>query len=86
MIKTPEIDGPHDAFLKQAVTYSIPLASGCTYEWNYPEGCTLISGQYTNALTLNWGASNGCVNVTETDASGCKKQYKTVFVVVKDLK
>ena len=86
LIKTPEIDGPHEAFLKQAVTYSIPLTLGCTYEWNYPEDCTIVSGQNTNSLTLNWGASDGCIHVTETDSSGCKKQYKTVFVTLKALK
>ena len=86
LIKAPEIDGPHEAFLKQTVSYSVTLIAGSSYEWKYPEGCTLVSGQNTNAVALNWGASSGCVNVTETDASGCKKQYKTVFVSVKDLK
>lgn len=86
LIKAPEIDGPHTASLKEMVTYTVPLTEDSSYEWTYPESCTLVTDQNRNAISLNWGASNGCINVTETDASGCKKQYKTVFVSVKDLK
>lgn len=86
LIKAPEIEGPHEAFLKQTVTYSVPLTAGSSYEWKYADGCSLVSGQDTNSLTLNWGASSGSIHVTETDIAGCKKQYKTVFVRVRDLK
>ncbi|MBL0330184.1 MAG: PHB depolymerase family esterase [Bacteroidetes bacterium] len=86
LLKAPEIDGPHEALLKQTVTYSVPLTNGCTYEWTFPEGCTLVTDQNTNSITLNWGASSGCINVTEMDANGCKKQFKTVFVTVRDFK
>ena len=84
LIKTPEIDGPHSAFLKEVVTFSVPLTEGSTYEWKYPDDCTLVSNLNINMFSVNWGPSNGCINVTETDKNGCKKQYKTVFVTVKD--
>lgn len=86
LIKTPEIDGPHEAFLKETVTYTVPFTEGSSYEWAYPESCTLATDQNRNAISLNWGASSGAIHVTETDSNGCKKQYKSVFVIVKDLK
>ena len=85
LIVTPEIAGPHSAFLKQMVTYTVPLTEGSSYEWEYPGSCTLVTDQNRNAISVNWGASSGGINVTETDVNGCKKQYKTVFVTVKDM-
>jgi len=86
LLKAPEIEGPHEVLLKQTVSYSVPFTAGSNYEWKYPDGCTLTKNQNTNAITLNWGSTSGCINVTETDSMGCKRQYKTVFVTVRDLK
>lgn len=85
LIGTPEIDGPHETFPKQSLTYSVPYTEGCSYQWTYPDGCTLVN-QDKGSITLNWGATSGCLNVTEINANGCRKQFKTVFVALKDLK
>lgn len=86
LIPAPVIFGKTEVFLKQNVTYTVPLNPGSSYEWNYPAGCTVAGDQNTNSITLTWGASSGCINVTETDAKNCKKQYKTLFVTLHDLK
>ncbi|MCX6296927.1 MAG: PHB depolymerase family esterase [Bacteroidetes bacterium] len=86
LISPPEINGPHSRFLKQSASYSVPLTLGAKYDWSFPEGCTIVSGQNTNNIAVTWGSSSGCINVTETDSNGCKKQFKTVFVTVEDLK
>ncbi len=86
LITTPEIDGPHTALLNQTYTFTVPLTESSSYEWHYPDSCTLVTDQNRNAISVRWGSNNGCINVTETDVNGCKKQYKSLFVTVKDLK
>ncbi len=86
LIAVPEISGPHSVFSNQKVSYSVPLTFGSKYEWNFPSDCTLEQGLNTNSITLKWGTSSGYINVTETDASNCKKQYKTLFATMNDLK
>ncbi len=86
LITVPEIKGPHRVFLKQAVSYSVPMTIGSSYEWSYPSDCKLEGEQNTNTIKLNWGAVSGNINVTETDANNCKRQYKTLFATLNDLK
>jgi hypothetical protein len=64
------------------ITYSVPLATNAKYTWTYPSNCTVVKNDNTNSITLNWGDTSGCINVTETDNSGCSKQYQTLFVKV----
>ena len=54
------------------VTYSVPVTSGNTYTWNAPAGATIISGQGTNSISVNFSTTSGYVSLTETDAGGCK--------------
>jgi len=86
LIKSPEITGPHEVFAKESVTYSVSPQSGSSYEWTVPDGSIFSGSKETNTISINWAASSGTVNVTETDLNGCKKQYKTIFVTVKDQK
>ncbi len=81
LIETPVITGKVSLLpQEQNVTYSVPLNDKCTYEWTYPTDCSVIKNDTGNSITLNWGNRPGCINVTETDASFCKKQYQTLFV------
>ncbi len=54
------------------VTYSVPVTSGNNYTWAVPAGATIISGQGTNSIAVNFSATSGYVSLTETDAGGCK--------------
>ena len=84
LIPTPEITGPHELFSKERVTFSVPANPGSTFEWDVPEGSIFINNKDSNSITINWPTASGSVDVTETYLSGCKKQYKTIFVRVKD--
>jgi feruloyl esterase len=86
LIPTPVIIGKTEAIFRQTLTYTVPLHPGSTYVWSYPSDCTLVTDQNTNTITLNWGATSGCINVTELSSTNCKKQYQTLFVKFNDLK
>ena len=53
------------------VVYSVPVQSGFTYTWTVPSGITIVSGQGTNSITVNFGSASGNISVSETDASAC---------------
>ncbi|MFL5765568.1 MAG: PHB depolymerase family esterase [Bacteroidia bacterium] len=82
----PMIEGETKVTSNQTVTFSVPSHAGSTYQWHYPEGCTRLTDNTSNAITLTWGARNGWIDVTETDANNCKTQYKTLFVTLNDPK
>ncbi|OUL60565.1 glycoside hydrolase [Flavobacterium sp. AJR] len=57
-------------------TYSVNAIAGANYNWTVPSGATIISGQGTNAINVNWGATGGDVSVLAT-VNGCdSKTYK----------
>jgi hypothetical protein len=53
------------------VSYSVTTNAGSTYSWSVPSGSTIVSGQGTGAIQVNFGTTNGSISVTETNASGC---------------
>lgn len=53
------------------ITFSVPFHSGSTYQWNFPAGVVIISGQGSNQVTVNWGSVSGFVSVNETVAGSC---------------
>lgn len=55
------------------VTFNVDpnsIAMGDNLLWMIPAGTTLVSGQGTTGLTLDWGASNGTVSIKSTNACG----------------
>jgi poly(hydroxyalkanoate) depolymerase family esterase len=83
LIPTPIITGKTMVSPKeQNITYTVPLNIKSTYQWTFPNGCTVVKNDNTNSIILNWGNSSGNINVTEADALFCKKQYQTLFVNV----
>ena len=83
LIPTPVIVGKTTVTAQEEnITYIVPLSDKSTYEWSFPSDCKVAKDDKTNSITINWGSSSGCINVTETDASFCKKQYQTLFVNV----
>jgi poly(hydroxyalkanoate) depolymerase family esterase len=63
------------------VTYSITSTSNTSYTWTVPAGASVISGQGTNQITVNFGPTSGNVTVIET-SSGCKVGPFNLFVNV----
>ncbi len=51
--------------------YSVTGTAGSTYQWSVPQEATIVSGQTTSSITVNFGSVNGNISVTETSAAGC---------------
>lgn len=66
------ITGPVTVTFGQTnIVFSVPLHAGSTYQWSFPAGVTILSGQGTHLVTVNWGNVPGLVTVNETDAGSC---------------
>src|SRR5262249_11625350 len=53
------------------VTYSIGLVLGATtYTWSVPSDATIIAGQGTNAITVNFGINPGTISATANNSCG----------------
>jgi hypothetical protein len=76
-----QITGPINVIFGQTnIVFSVPFHSGSSYNWSFPAGVTIVSGQGTNQITVNWGTVSGQVSVTETTSSSCKIGPLNVFV------
>jgi len=54
-----------------SVTYSVGLVLTATsYSWTVPSGATIIAGQGTNSITVNFGVNPGSVAVTANNSCG----------------
>jgi len=62
--------------------YSVPSTTGSTYLWTVPPGCTIVSGQGTNSITVNFSKYSGYVQVTETQSGGCELDPAKLYVNV----
>ncbi len=65
---------------QQGLTYSVPYSSGSAYTWAVPSGVTIVSGQGTNSITVNWGTASGTISVTEIATGGCELGPVILFV------
>ncbi|MDB5273829.1 MAG: hypothetical protein JWO58_2196, partial [Chitinophagaceae bacterium] len=69
---TSAISGSATGCLSQTnVSYSVTATSGSTYAWTVPSGASIVSGNGTNAIVVNFGTTSGAVTVTETNAAKC---------------
>ena len=67
--------------MESGVVYSVGNAfSGSTFDWTVPAGATIVSGQGTSSITVDWGTSGG--DVTVSLASGCGSEVLAVPVTV----
>lgn len=55
---------------QQNISYSVVTQPGATYTWTVPASCTIVSGQGTGNIIVNWGASNGSINVVASNSCG----------------
>jgi hypothetical protein len=63
----PPISGPTDVCEGQTgAVYSVTPVAGATYNWTVPAGATIVSGQGTSSITVNFGSNGGQVCVTIT--------------------
>jgi poly(hydroxyalkanoate) depolymerase family esterase len=67
-----QISGPTIVSIGQTnIIFSIPQQSGSNYQWEFPGGVSIISGQGTSQVEVNWNGAEGFVTVTETDSDAC---------------
>ncbi len=51
-------------------TYSVTNTAGSAYNWTVSGG-SIVSGQGTSSISVNFPSTGGTVSVTETNAAGC---------------
>ncbi|GAA4046939.1 hypothetical protein GCM10022409_36270 [Hymenobacter glaciei] len=66
---------------EQYKNYRIDAIAGATYAWSVPAGATIVSGQGTNSISVNYGTTAGTVAVTVT-TSGCTTNVYTKAVTM----
>ena len=65
------ISGPDTVCANTSATYTIPATESATsYNWIVPAGATLVSGQNTLSIVVNWGTSSGSISVTAINSAG----------------
>ncbi len=68
----PVITGPSTACVNQTgVPYSVqPVYGATTYTWSVPSGSTIVSGQGTTSIIVNFGATAGKIGCTAKNVCG----------------
>lgn len=51
-----------------------------SFAWTAPQGATIVSGQGTKSITVNWGARSGTVHVRRSNPCGKLSLHLPVFV------
>ncbi|MBX2943618.1 MAG: SprB repeat-containing protein, partial [Cyclobacteriaceae bacterium] len=79
----PIIAGSASVCANQAgVVFSVTNPTSGTYNWTVPAGASIIAGQGSSSITVNWGSFNGNVNVNHTSGSGCTAPPADPFAVI----
>src|SRR5690606_13140154 len=62
------------------VTYSVlPVPNATSYTWTVPTGVTIVSGQGTNSITVNWLTTGG--NICVTASTNCETSGNSCLLV-----
>lgn len=78
--KPPFISGLTNVTLsKKGLNYSTDNIDGINYTWTVPATVTIISGQNTSAINVNWGTKAGYVSVKKLN--GCAQSQVTNLYV-----
>lgn len=65
------------------VVFSVPAIAGTyAYSWNVPPGSSIILGQGTNEIHVNFGDTPGNVTVTPSTSAGCSGTQATRAVAI----
>ncbi|HCI57517.1 MAG TPA: hypothetical protein DFH96_01950 [Bacteroidetes bacterium] len=60
------------------IVYNVDLLAGVTYNWSVPQGATIVNGQGTNEITVDWGNSGGLVLCNIWNSCGSSTAKKSV--------
>lgn len=53
------------------IVYQVANTTGSNYNWTVPAGASIIAGQGTNSISVNFGGTAGNISVQETNGGGC---------------
>ena len=79
----PAIDGPNIVAPDEVASFSVvsELGSDSAYSWSIPSGATLISGQGTSSVEVDFtGASAGSVSVAVDNSCGTHQLEAPLFI------
>ncbi|MBY0425372.1 MAG: T9SS type A sorting domain-containing protein, partial [Cytophagales bacterium] len=70
--ETVSITGPSYVISNaNAIVYSVPSVPGVTYQWTIPAGATIVAGDSTNSIVVDFGDNvNGTISVITTNSVG----------------
>lgn len=70
---TDTIDGPAKPSCNQTgVVYTVQNTAGSTYDWTVSAaGASIVAGDGTNSIVVDFADSDGFIKVVETDSNGC---------------
>lgn len=60
------------------IVYNVDSLAGVTYNWSVPQGATIVSGQGTHEITVDWGTSGGLVLCNIVNPCGSSTAKKSV--------
>ena len=80
------ISGPNSVCAGEIATYTIPYVTGATgYQWDVPSTTSIVSGNGTNSISLDWGsATTGTISVTPYNSCG-NSIPSSIYVTVSQL-
>ena len=78
------IQGSTNVCAGNITTYSVTSSPAVTnYNWIIPSGATIVSGQNTPSITVNWGSSTGgqiCMTPSNTCGTGAQNCLSVVII------
>ena len=74
-------DCPYE--FETGVTYSIDAVGNAdSYTWTVPADATIVSGQGTTSITVDFGITNGNVSVRSENSCGNSSSYSTLAITL----
>lgn len=58
------------------VNYSFTDIPGATFNWTVPEGATIVSGQGTHSIVVNWGCTPGEIKLDVSNIDCADQSYR----------
>ena len=78
---TSAISGPASTCLNlKGAAYSVTGSTGSTFTWTVPAGATIVSGQGSKAITVDFVINSGDITVTEINGALCSGSTKTLAI------
>jgi len=63
------------------ISYAVTSVAGLIYTWTVPAGVTIVSGQGTYKIVVNWGSTSGIISVTEANSCGASTPSQLTVTV-----